>query len=43
MLLIYDAIADERTLRDWLPYAGLDWHLLITSTSAAVIGVPAGA
>jgi tetratricopeptide (TPR) repeat protein len=33
-LLIYDAIADERTLRDWLPYDGLDWHLIATSTSA---------
>jgi len=33
-LLIYDAIADERTLRDWLPYDGLDWHLLVTSTSS---------
>jgi len=32
-LLIYDAIADERTLRDWLPYEGLDWHLIVTSTS----------
>ncbi|HWO25659.1 MAG TPA: hypothetical protein VNO30_43270 [Kofleriaceae bacterium] len=34
-LLIYDAIADERTLRDWLPYDGLDWHLIVTSTSAS--------
>jgi tetratricopeptide (TPR) repeat protein len=34
-LLIYDAIADERTLRDWLPYDGLDWHLVVTSTSAS--------
>jgi len=33
-LLIYDAIADEGTLRDWLPYDGLDWHLIVTSTSA---------
>lgn len=33
-LLIYDAIADEHTLRDWLPYDGLDWHLIVTSTSA---------
>jgi tetratricopeptide (TPR) repeat protein len=32
-LLIYDAIADERTLCDWLPYEGLDWHLIVTSTS----------
>jgi hypothetical protein len=34
VLLIYDAIADEQTLRDWLPYDGLDWHLIVTSTSA---------
>jgi hypothetical protein len=34
-LLIYDAIADERTLRAWLPYDGLDWHLIATSTSAS--------
>jgi len=34
-LLIYDAVADEATLRDWLPYDGLDWHLLVTSTSAS--------
>ena len=34
-LLIYDGIADERTLRDWLPYDGLDWHLIVTSTSAS--------
>src|SRR6185295_17087011 len=33
-LLIYDSIADERTLRDWLPFEGLDWHLIATSTSA---------
>jgi len=33
-LLIYDAVADERTLREWLPYEGLDWHLIVTSTSA---------
>ncbi len=33
-LLIYDAIADERTLRAWLPYDGLDWHLIVTSTSS---------
>jgi tetratricopeptide (TPR) repeat protein len=33
-LVIYDAVADERTLRDWLPYEGLDWHLIVTSTSA---------
>jgi tetratricopeptide (TPR) repeat protein len=33
-LLIYDAIADERSLRNWLPYDGLDWHLIVTSTSA---------
>jgi len=33
-LLIYDAVADERTLRQWLPYQGLDWHLIATSTSA---------
>jgi tetratricopeptide (TPR) repeat protein len=35
VLLIYDAVADERTLRDWLPYDGLDWHLIATSTSAS--------
>ena len=34
-LLTYDAIADERTLRAWLPYDGLDWHLIATSTSAS--------
>ncbi|HWO25662.1 MAG TPA: tetratricopeptide repeat protein [Kofleriaceae bacterium] len=34
-LLIYDGIADERTLRDWLPYDGLDWDLIVTSTSAS--------
>lgn len=34
-LLIYDAIADEHTLRAWLPYDGLDWHLIVTSTSAS--------
>jgi tetratricopeptide (TPR) repeat protein len=34
-LVIYDAVADERMLRDWLPYDGLDWHLLVTSTSAS--------
>lgn len=33
-LLIYDAIADEDTLLNWLPYDGLDWHLIVTSTSA---------
>ena len=33
-LLIYDAIADEQTLRDWLPHDGLDWHVIATSTSA---------
>ena len=33
-LVIYDAIVDEHTLRDWLPYEGLDWHLIVTSTSA---------
>lgn len=34
-LLIYDAIANERTLRAWVPYDGLDWHLIVTSTWAA--------
>jgi tetratricopeptide (TPR) repeat protein len=34
-LLIYDAIADEATLRSWLGYDGLDWHLIATSTSAS--------
>jgi tetratricopeptide (TPR) repeat protein len=34
-LLIYDAIADEHVLREWLPYDGLDWRLLVTSTSAS--------
>jgi len=33
-LVIYDAVADEPTLRDWLPSEGLDWHLIATSTSA---------
>lgn len=33
-LLIYDAIADEDVVRDWLPYAGNDWHVIATSTSA---------
>lgn len=33
-LVIYDAIADERTLRDWLPYEGRDVHVIATSTSA---------
>jgi tetratricopeptide (TPR) repeat protein len=33
VLVIYDGVADERTLRDWLPYDGLDWHLIATSTS----------
>lgn len=33
-LLIYDAIADERTLRDWLPSVGQDVHLIVTSNSA---------
>lgn len=32
-LLIYDAIAGQDTLREWLPYAGLQWHLLVTTTS----------
>jgi hypothetical protein len=34
VLLIYDAVPDEGTLRAWLPFEGLDWHLLGTSTSA---------
>lgn len=34
-LVIYDAVADEPILRDWLPYEGLDWHLIVTSTSAS--------
>lgn len=34
-LVIYDAIADARTLHEWLPYDGLDWHLIATSTSAS--------
>lgn len=33
-LLIYDSVADERTLCEWLPYDGLDWHLIVTSTFA---------
>ena len=33
-LLIYDAIADEHTLRAWLPPASSDWHVIATSTSA---------
>lgn len=35
VLIIYDAVADERTLRGWLPYDGLEWHVLVTSTSAS--------
>jgi hypothetical protein len=34
-LLIYDAVADEDVLREWLPYDGLDWRLIATSTSAS--------
>jgi len=34
VLVTYDAISGEQVLRDWLPYDGLDWHLIVTSTSA---------
>ena len=34
VLVIYDAISCEQVLRDWLPYDGLDWHLIVISTSA---------
>jgi len=34
-LLIYDAVADESTLRTWLPCTGLAWHLIATSTSSS--------
>jgi hypothetical protein len=35
VLIIYDAVVDERTLLRWRPYDGLEWHLIATSTSAA--------
>jgi hypothetical protein len=34
VLLVYDAIADERVLRDWLPADNHNCHVLATSTSA---------
>jgi tetratricopeptide (TPR) repeat protein len=33
-LLVYDAIADERVLRDWLPADSQHCHVIATSTSA---------
>jgi tetratricopeptide (TPR) repeat protein len=32
-LLVYDAVPDETWLRRWMPNQGLDWHLVVTSTS----------
>ena len=32
VLILYDAVPDEPTLRRWEPLAGLAWHLVVTST-----------
>jgi hypothetical protein len=35
VLIVYDAVTDERTLRGWLPNDELEWHLIVTSTFAS--------
>lgn len=35
VLIVYDAVTDEHTLRGWLPNDELEWHLIVTSTFAS--------